>query len=210
MKKIDLPEYAQKFKVKGYDVKKVGNTYYQYKVDHYRVEGKSYPLSKLTYIGKIDEKKGLIKAYTQKDDVVTYLEYGLSNFLFKYKRILQRVLFNLTGEYADKIIRLGIIYFIFNEISLNSLKASYLTYYEADELFKYYCSYDRNKNRVKALCNKITEILKETFEDKNDLDNVLFSLRNMNVIITDKNEKINSNISLAVKEIFDKYGVKYE
>ena len=55
---------------------------------------------------------------------------------------------NVTGEYADKIIRLGIIYFIFNEISLTSLKASYLTYYEEDELFKYYCSYDRNKNRV--------------------------------------------------------------
>ena len=37
MKTIDLPDYAKKYKTKGFDVKKGGNEYYQYKVEHYRV-----------------------------------------------------------------------------------------------------------------------------------------------------------------------------
>ena len=68
MKLIDLPDYAKKYKTKGYDVKKINNEFYLYKVDHKRVDDKPYPVTSLTYIGKIDKNLGLIKAYTQKDD----------------------------------------------------------------------------------------------------------------------------------------------
>lgn len=83
MRSENLPEYAKKFKVKGYDVKKVGNKYYQYKVEHHREKGKKYPITKFIYIGLIDEKKGLIRAHTQKEEEIEkYLEYGLSNYIF--------------------------------------------------------------------------------------------------------------------------------
>ena len=57
MKLIDLPDYAKKYKTKGYDVKKINNEFYLYKVDHKRVDDKPYPVTSLTYIGKIDKNK---------------------------------------------------------------------------------------------------------------------------------------------------------
>lgn len=211
MRKIDLPEYAQQFKIKGYDVKKIGNFYYQYKVDHYRVPDKKYPITKLTYIGKIDKEKGLIKAHSISDVIIAYLEYGLSNFLFtKYKRPMQRTLYNTKGKYALDIIKLGIINYIFNNVSLNTLKSSYLTYYDAIELFNLYNSSSKNKIRTDSLKNKIDEMLHTTFTDKNDLEIILCSLKNMNAIITESRKNINTTISMNIKELFIKYGVQYE
>ena len=57
MKLIDLPDYAKKYKTKGYDVKKINNEFYLYKVDHKRVDDKPYPVTSLTYIGKIAKVK---------------------------------------------------------------------------------------------------------------------------------------------------------
>ena len=48
-----------------------------------------------------------------------------------------------------------------------------------------------------------------SYDDK-DRKYLTFSLRNMNVCVSDKNKKINSIPSLKAKQIFDKYGVKYE
>ena len=211
MKKTDLPEYAQRFKIKGYDVKKVGNVYYQYKVDHYRTPDKKYPITKLTYIGKIDEKKGLVKTHSETDEVIAYLEYGLSNYLFtKYKRTLQRSLFNTNGKYAEDLIKLGIINYIFNNVNLNTLKSSYLTYNDVEELLEKYNSSSRIKSRIDTLKNKINEILNSLFTDKSDLEIILYSLKNMNAVITKSSKRINIIISTDIKKIFIKYGVEYE
>lgn len=211
MKLIDLPDYAKKYKTKGYDVKKINNEFYLYKVDHKRVDDKPYPVTSLTYIGKIDKDLGLIKAYTQKDVVIDYLEYGLSYYLFKnYKRAIQRTLFNLTGDFAINIIKLGIILFIFDEISFESLSSSYLTYKDTAFLLDFYNSNNQYSGRVLRVKTKIEELLKTVFYDDKDRKCLIFSLRNMNVCVSDKNEKINSIPSLKAKQIFYKYGVKYE
>ena len=212
MKTIDLPDYAKKYKTKGFDVKKVGNEYYQYKVEHYRVKDKKYPVTKFIYIGKIDKEKGLIKAYTQKDDdVIAYLEYGLSNFIYKkYKRSLQRILFNVNGEHAERAIKLGIIKYIFGSISLIFLKSSFITFEEADLLFELYSSNNQFDIKSNKICNKIRELLSITFSNENDKNIVLASLRNMNVIVTKENRRINSVLSLEVKNIMKANGVKYE
>lgn len=149
MKLIDLPDYAKKYKTKGYDVKKINNEFYLYKVSHKRVADKPYPVTSLSYIGKIDRNLGLVKAFAQRHDVNDYLEYGLSSYIFRnYKRAIQRTLFNMAGDFAANIIRLGIVLFVFDDVSLESLSSSYLTYKDASVLLDFYHSNGRYNGRV--------------------------------------------------------------
>lgn len=211
MKLIDLPDYAKKYKTKGYDVKKINNEFYLYKVSHKRVADKPYPVTSLSYIGKIDRNLGLVKAFTQRHDVNDYLEYGLSSYIFRnYKRAIQRTLFNMAGDFATNIIRLGIVLFVFDDVSLESLSSSYLTYKDASVLLDFYHSNGRYNGRVSRVRAKIGELLKTVFYDDDDRKRLIFSLRNMTACITDKGEKIDSVPSIKAKQIFDKYGVKYE
>lgn len=211
MKLIDLPDYARKYKTKGYDVKKINNEFYLYKVSHKRVADKPYPVTSLSYIGKIDRNLGLVKAFTQRHDVNDYLEYGLSSYIFRnYKRAIQRTLFNMSGDFATNIIRLGIVLFVFGDVSLESLSSSYLTYKDASLLLDFYQSNGRYSGRVSRVRAKIGELLKTVFYDDDDRKCLIFSLRNMTACITDKGEKIDSIPSQKARQIFDKYGVKYE
>lgn len=211
MKLEDLPDFTKKYKIKGYDVKKIGNEYYQYKIEHYRTPDKSYPVTKSIYIGKIDKEKGLIKANSNSEDVVVYLEYGLSNYIFKnYKRALQRSLFNISGEHAINLIKLGIINFIYNEVSLSTLRYSYLTYFEADDLLEFYNSNNQNQIRTTKIENKIDELLSKVFLNDEDRKALIISLKNMNAIIYDNDKKVNEIYPNNVKSIFKKYKVKYE
>lgn len=213
MKLIDLPDFAKKYKIKGYDVKKVGNEYYQYKVEHHYDKEKKYPVTKFVYIGKIDKDKGLIKSNAIKaNNIVSYLEYGLSHFLYsRFKRSLQRSLFNIAGTFADNIIKIGIIKYIFGDISLCSLKASFLTYEQANDLFNFYCSNNQNEIKVKTISNKIEKLLVKLIDDSSDRNSIVYNLRNMNVIIANDNKQVINNVVPSdVKNILDKYGVKYE
>lgn len=211
MKIEDLPDYAKKYKVKGYDVKKVGNEFYQYKVEHFRVENKKYPVTRFIYIGKIDKDKGLIKSNQENDNVIAYLEYGLSNYIFKnYKRALQRSLFNISGDNATSLIKLGIIKFIYNDVNLNSLHYSYLTYFEASELWNTYNLNEHNKVRVNKISNKTKDLLSTVFYNDEDKQILIASLQNMNAIIYEDKKRINTIFPDNVKKIFDKYNIKYE
>lgn len=211
MKLIDLPDYAKKYKIKGYDVKKINNEFYLYKVSHKRVADKPYPVTSLSYIGKIDRNLGLVKAFTQRHDVDDYLEYGLSSYIFRsYKRAIQRTLFNMSGDFATNIIRLGIVLFVFGDVTLESLSSSYLTYKDASLLLDFYQSNGRYSGMVSRVRAKIGELLKTVFYDDDDRKCLIFSLRNMTACITDKGEKIDSIPSLKARQIFEKYGVKYE
>ena len=211
MKIESLPDYAKKFKVRGYDVKKVGNEYYQYKVEHYRVENKNYPVTRFIYIGKIDKVKGLIKSNQEKDEVIAYLEYGLSNYIFNnYKRALQRSLFNISGENATNLIKLGIIKYIYKDINLNTLKYSYLTYFDSSKLWSFYDLNKHNQVRANKISSKIEDLLSSVFYDDLDRQDLLTSLKNMNAIIYQKHKKINTIYSDNVKSIFRKYKIRYE
>ena len=55
MKVVDLPEYAKKYKKKGFDVKKKDNTYYLYEITHIKKQNKKYSTTKYLYVGKIAE-----------------------------------------------------------------------------------------------------------------------------------------------------------
>jgi len=212
MKINDLPDYAKKYKVKGYDVKKVGNEYYQYKVEHHRQKDKKYPVTRFVYIGKIDKDKGLILANSSDYEAVDcYLEFGLSNYLFKYyKRALQRSLFNCSGDYGINLIKLGIIQYIFNDVSKVTLSSSYLTFKECDSLFSFYNDNEQNKIKVLKVANKISSCLNSIFIDEEERSTIINSLRNMNACISKDKERINKVVPLNAKVIFERLGVNYE
>lgn len=148
MKAEMLPEFARPFKTKGHDVRKIANEYYLYRVEHFRVSDRKYPVTKYVYIGRIDKEKGLIPAHMQKDgEVIACLEYGLSDYIYSnYRRALQRTLFNTSGEMASDTIKIGIIRFVFGTVTLATLRASRLTHYDADRLFAMYASVNVNVN----------------------------------------------------------------
>ena len=53
---MDYPDWVEKYKEKSTSVKRIGDSYYLYRVTSERVAGKKHPVSRQTYIGKITEK----------------------------------------------------------------------------------------------------------------------------------------------------------
>jgi len=56
-----IPEWAEKYRKPGTTIKKIGNGYYLYSATFKTVEGKKYPVSVQSYLGRITED-GLIGA----------------------------------------------------------------------------------------------------------------------------------------------------
>ena len=53
---MNYPDWVEKHKKKSTSVKRIGDSYYLYRVTSERVAGKKHPVSRQTYIGKITEK----------------------------------------------------------------------------------------------------------------------------------------------------------
>lgn len=52
---MNYPDWVEKYKSNGTSVKKIGESYYLYKVTSERIAGKKHPVSRQTYIGKVTE-----------------------------------------------------------------------------------------------------------------------------------------------------------
>ena len=175
MKINDLPDFAKKYKTKGYDVRCVNGTYVLFKVSSKRVPDKKYPVLVQEYIGIIDESKGLINKKTYQDNT-SYLEYGLSNFILKkMKRVLMRAMFCKEEKYGTNYIILSIVYFIFGSISDISLSSSFISFSKIDELKELRDNkHIFNEKRIDNLVNKIAKELQFLFnDDLNDICNLL-------------------------------------
>ena len=209
--KIDkLPDFAKKFKTKGFDVRKKDNQYYLYKITSKRVPDKKNPILISEYIGKIDKKEGLIKKERSlnSNDIITYVEYGLSHYIYKeYKRILTRSLYNIKGEFANNTVTLGIVKYLYNSINEVTLKSSYISYFNWSELLAFYNNPSVQK-RVGNLANKIDKELKIKFESF--YDEVIIGLKNMIAVIGDNANKIYDTLPINIKNIFEKCGVTFE
>ena len=212
MKTEMLPEFARPFKTKGHDVRKIANEYYLYRVEHFRVSDKKYPVTKYVYIGRIDREKGLIPSHAQNDgEVIACLEYGLSDYIYSnYRRALQRTLFNTSGEMASDTIRIGIVRFVFGKVTLATLRASRLTHDDAERLFAAYSSNARLEGRARTLSEKIDSMLGSVFVTEEDKETVVLGLRNMTAVLTEKGERIDGRCPSDVREIFDKRGIRHE
>jgi hypothetical protein len=73
------PDWVNQHKRKGTSVKKVGNSYYLYKVTSKRVSGKKYPQPVQEFLGTIT-KNGLVESTTRKisTEEVYVFEFGFS------------------------------------------------------------------------------------------------------------------------------------
>lgn len=54
------PDWVEKHHTKGTSIKKINNSYYLYSVTSHYDKAKGYPVSEQKYIGRIDEKEGLV------------------------------------------------------------------------------------------------------------------------------------------------------
>lgn len=210
MKIADLPEYAKKYKKKGFDVKKKDNTYYLYEITHIKKPNKKYLTTKYVYVGKITESGDLIKAHAESDKPQRYLEYGLSSYIYSFhRRTLQRSLFNITGETADTLIMLGIIQYVFGIISEEIISSSYLTYAQATHLFNFYNSSKLNHRQVTTISNRIETLLEEKIPSKEKREVFIVSLRSMPAIyFNEKKIKLYSVYSSFSEEIAREFKFK--
>ena len=202
-----LPDWAKKYKTKGYDIRLRNNNYVLYKISSVRVEGKKYPQPVQEYIGIITEKDGLLEKKRKISDYQEeILEYGLSHYIYSnYRRALQRSLFNLTGDVATNIIILGVVYFIYGYIDINYLSLSYISYEKKEDLLSIY--ENTNKRKIISISNKIESLLKQVFCIESDYHLLIATLRQSTVFY---DKKIAYSYPKLAIDIFEKYGVKYE
>ncbi len=95
--KAKYPDFVEKYHTEKTAVKKIKDNYYLYEVTSVYVKGKGYPVSRQTYIGRIDEKKGLIRKRTVsfspgKDEILLFGDiFSLSAYNEEEKALLKSV-----------------------------------------------------------------------------------------------------------------------
>lgn len=161
-----LPEWARKYKRKGFDVRLKGNSYALYKVTSARVEGKKNPQPVQEYIGVITERDGLIERKRKASELSRGepVEYGLSHFVYaNLRQRLQRSLFNVKGDMATPIIKLGIAEYIYGSIDGRTLSMSWIGRGSEAELLAFYAR--SSKGRVSAVARRIGPMMESIFGD---------------------------------------------
>lgn len=204
MEKKIIPQWALKYKTKGFTVRPNGNGYALYKVSSYREKGCSYPKIKQEYIASIDEQLGLIPKKSIRYDNTLPLEYGLSNIiLLNFKRTLAMSLFN-GGSHCNDIILLGIIYFMFGNVDENSIKLSYISK-SSENIIE--ISKTTNIKRIEKISNKIESEFELRIKDPIKYSYLINALKLITVpsYFTGKVQYPNE-----IKKLCEEYKIKYE
>lgn len=202
MKLKDLPDFAKKYKKKGYDVRKVLNSYQLFKITSKRIKGKNHPVLISDYIGTIDKEKGLIAKKTFNNE--NKVEYGLSHFILEhFNRKLIRSLFNQSN--GQGLVYLAIIDFMYGYHSDRFINLTYLSKFK--NIMETFLG-DSFKKRIEALSKRIEKELNSLIKNKEDLTYLLILLIDIKVSKDEENIKI--NYSEDIKNLLRKYKIKYE
>ena len=201
-KKNVYPDWAEKFRAKGRTIRKVKNGYALYECTSEYVKGAAYPKAKQKYLGMITEKEGFVPKKSDAPDPI-YLEYGLSIFLrMNFRREVMRHVFDFT----DEIFWIGIIDFIFGDISEVYLKSSALTYADADRLTEIAGKTKRDKiSRVSSVIANALENKIPDEHERNTLRNLL-----MLCVVEDGPFRKKPHIPEEVLTIIESHGLKYK
>ena len=194
------PDWVEKYRGKGKTIRKTAYGYGLYKCTSVYDKEKGYPRSIQEFLGVIDKDKGFIPK-VKKNSSPKYIEYGLSTFIMlNFKREIKRCAYGSGKD--ERLIKIGIINFIFDTYSKQLVKHSYLTYLD-DDILNYVDSV--NQKRVKTISKKIDELFKLKIQDEKErLD--LINILKLSVI--DKETLIKPVISEEIKDIIDKAGLK--
>lgn len=206
MKIKDMPDWALKYKKKGYTLHQVGDHFGLYRATSKYVRGGN-PKTVLTFVGMITEKDGLIPKKVKPDTTTVFVEYGLSNFIYKhFKRTLQRSLYNSGNN--DEMIRLAIIHFVFGGLSPVLISNTYLSNTIEDKLID--LSSKLNRDRIVRLSGKISKEFATLISDEEDRIALIALLK---LVVVQKGAVYNEvNISYTdeIINILRKYGVEDE
>ena len=200
--KNQYPDWGEKYRSKGHTIRKVRDGYGLYKCTSVYIPGASYPKSKQVYLGMITEDEGFIPKKTTLDHP-TYIEYGLSNFIWlNFKRDIKRSAYD-----GDEILaRLGIIMYIFGSVKPVMIKASYISDGIEDVMIER--SLSSSIKRIKTVANKIDKIMAEKISDIEDRY-ILESLLRLCVMESNNRSAQSPAIPDEAKEIIERNGLKY-
>lgn len=201
-KKNQYPEWVEKYRSKGQTIRKVRNGYGLYKCTSVYVPGAPYPKSVQEYLGMITEEDGFIPKKSTTDHP-QYIEYGLSRLIWlNFKRSLLRSSFN--GH--EGLIRLGIVKYIFGDVTEDLINFSFISDGHEDEMISALAS--SSERRINNIANKIDELLKEKINDpieRKVLENLL------RCCVMDSKNRLSQTPALPekAKEIIERNGLKY-
>lgn len=128
-RKVEYPEWAEKWRGPGKTIRKTKQGYGLYRCTSVYVPG-SKPKSVQEYLGKITPE-GFIPKQKKETENSVRLEYGLSRFLaLNFKRELMRKMYGSDSDVAELVI----IRCIFGSTDKQYLSSSFLTRDHADRL----------------------------------------------------------------------------
>ena len=180
MKKALLPDWAKKYDAKNLHFREKGKDKFAVlRVTSKREAGKSYPVLVQKHLGIITKEDGFIPAECNVASNDAVLECGLSHFIYtNFFRDLLKSMFNITKDFAEPIIVLATLNFVFgvypDEVLL---KSSYLSYMRVSKLKELL---DNSKNKVTKLVTKIGSLFEKEFPDS-DTRLTLIALLRLNV-----------------------------
>ena len=200
--KNTYPDWAEKFRGKGKTIRKVRGGYGLYECTSEYVKGSKYPKSKQTYLGMITEKDGFIPKKTETDEPI-YLEYGLSHLArLNFKSKAMHHVYHLN----DDLFKLGVIHFVFGVCDDLHIRASYLTYADADSLIELCSKLKAEKiGRVGAV---ISDAFNEKVPEAEDRQKIRDILK-LAVVESGPRSVRKPGIPPEIRELLDRLGLKY-
>lgn len=199
---VIYPEWAEKYRKKGRTIRKVRDGYGLYECTSVYVKGQAYPKSVQKYLGMITEKDGFIPKGHSVSSQRQYIEYGLSHFIMiNFKRDLVR---SLNGG-SEEVVKLGIIYYMFQSISEIFIRSTYLSHGVEDILIRRSSS-GISQSRLNNVCNRIKALMKEKIPDEEER-RILHHLLLLSVIDRDS-EPESFTPPTEVTAIIERHGLK--
>ena len=173
----DYPEWAKKYVKKGVTLRAKGaDTFAVIKVASKWSKEKGYPVVSQEYLGVVKKGEGFLPAKSKINSKAKVYEYGLSNFIYSnFSSRLKRYLFNASREDLDTIVRLGIIKYVFGDLTEEIIKSSSLSFSCEGLLidkFRKLANYKYDR-----IASGIDSCLREAIKDERDLANLKAYLR---------------------------------
>lgn len=203
MKLSDIPEYARKYKTKGYDVRLSNGKCRLFRITSERVEGKAYPVLRQEYVGTIGEDGALTPKKADPFSPASELvEHGLSHFIeSRFKRDVVR---SIYGG-GDHVFRLAVCQYVYGHVSRVTLLMCGLTHGDSELLLKRFEG--MSKGRLAAPVRKIAALMEAFEPDPEAREELTHALRSVQ---RDARGGAPTVPCSAAREVLEAHGIRIE
>lgn len=161
MNKVTFPDWATKYKTKGTSLRYSNGRIQLYKVSSHRVKGVCYPVTVSEFIGTITEDGIIYKKV--KADNISFIEYGLSFFIYNYfHRDLTRLAYGYKSVKKESIIIYSIVKYVFKYVDEYIINNCLLAIKYKDILMPIV---NNESKTINLLVNKIPMLFNKEFKD---------------------------------------------